>query len=60
MTIRPDFTKVGAGLNHFLIYFTARSYWGGPKLDVDCGLSTRLVIDVSELPHHQFDIAALR
>ena len=35
MTIRPDFTKVGAGLNHFLIYFTARSYWGGPQLDVD-------------------------
>ncbi len=35
LTIRPDFTKVGAGLNHFLIYFTARSYWGGPQLDVD-------------------------
>jgi hypothetical protein len=35
LTIRPDFAKVGAGLNHFLIYFTARSYWGGKGLDVD-------------------------
>ena len=35
MTIPRDFTKTGAGLNHFLIYFTARSYWGGPQLDVD-------------------------
>ena len=35
MTIPREFTKTGAGLNHFLIYFTARSYWGGKALDVD-------------------------
>lgn len=35
LTIRPDFAKLGVGLNHFLVYFTARSYWGGPQLDVD-------------------------
>lgn len=23
--------NAGMGLNHFLVYFTARSYWGGPK-----------------------------
>jgi tetratricopeptide (TPR) repeat protein len=35
MTIPREFTKTAGGLNHFLIYFTARSYWGGKELDVD-------------------------
>ncbi len=35
LTIGRDFAKAGAGLNHFLVYFTARSYWGGKDLDVD-------------------------
>lgn len=35
LTIRPDFAKVGVGLNHFLIYFTARGYWGGKNVDAD-------------------------
>ncbi len=33
ITLSMDFSKVGAGLNHFLVYFTARSYWGGKDLD---------------------------
>ena len=35
ITLTMDFAKTGAGLNHFLVYFTARSYWGGKELDVD-------------------------
>jgi hypothetical protein len=35
LTVRQDFEKVGLGFNHFLVYFTARSYWGGPQGDVD-------------------------
>jgi hypothetical protein len=35
ISMTMDFLKSGAGLNHFLIYFTARSYWGGKGLDVD-------------------------
>ena len=35
ITLSLDFTKAGAGLNHFIVYFTARSYWGGKELDVD-------------------------
>lgn len=35
LTIPANFTKSGAGLNHFLLYFTARSYWGGEELDGD-------------------------
>ena len=29
LTVRQDFDKVGIGFNHFLVYFTARAYWGG-------------------------------
>lgn len=29
-----DFSENAAGLNHFLIYFTARMYWGGKEQDV--------------------------
>lgn len=35
ITLTMDFAKAGAGLNHFIVYFTARSYWGGKELDVD-------------------------
>lgn len=35
LTARQDFDKVGIGLNHFMVYFTARMYWGGKAADVD-------------------------
>ena len=35
LTVRQDFDKVGIGFNHFLVYFTARMYWGGKDADVD-------------------------
>jgi len=35
LTARQDFDKVGIGFNHFLVYFTARMYWGGKDADVD-------------------------
>ncbi len=35
LSVRQDFDKVGLGYNHFLVYFTARSYWGGQNADVD-------------------------
>jgi hypothetical protein len=35
LTMKPDFDKVGIGYNHFMIYFTARMYWGGKDADVD-------------------------
>ncbi|HEV7403309.1 MAG TPA: DUF4838 domain-containing protein [Chthoniobacteraceae bacterium] len=38
LTIRPDFATVGIGLNHFLVYFTARMYWGGKAQDADAML----------------------
>lgn len=28
LSVRQDFDKVGIGFNHFLVYFTARAYWG--------------------------------
>ncbi len=34
LTVRQDFDKVGIGFNHFLVYFTARMYWGGKDADV--------------------------
>ena len=30
-----DFDTKGIGFNHFLVYFTARMYWGGREADVD-------------------------
>jgi predicted negative regulator of RcsB-dependent stress response len=38
LTIRPDFATLGIGLNHFLVYFTARMYWGGKEQDADAML----------------------
>ncbi len=35
LTVRNDFDKVGIGFNHFMVYFTARMYWGGKDADVD-------------------------
>lgn len=35
LTVRRDFDTVGVGFNHFLVYFTARMYWGGKEADVD-------------------------
>lgn len=35
LSVRQDFDKVGIGFNHFMVYFTARMYWGGPDADVD-------------------------
>lgn len=29
-----DFSEKAIGYNHFLIYFTARMYWGGPQQDI--------------------------
>jgi hypothetical protein len=36
--VRQDFDRVGIGFNHFLVYFTARMYWGGKDADVDAML----------------------
>jgi hypothetical protein len=35
LSVRQDFDKVGIGFNHFMVYFTARMYWGGKDADVD-------------------------
>jgi hypothetical protein len=33
LSVRQDFDKVGIGFNHFMVYFTARAYWGGRAYD---------------------------
>ena len=38
LTVRQDFDKVGIGFNHFLVYFTARAYWGGKDVSADAML----------------------
>lgn len=30
-----DFGEMGGGLNHFMVYFTARMYWGGKDQDIN-------------------------
>ncbi len=35
LSARQDFDKVDIGFNHFMVYFTARMYWGGKNADVD-------------------------
>ena len=30
-----DFSERGAGLNHFMVYFTARMYWGGKDQNIN-------------------------
>ncbi len=39
LTVRQDFDQVAIGFNHFLVYFTARAYWGGQ--DTDAGAMLR-------------------
>ncbi len=34
LSIRQDFHQKAIGFNHFLVYFTARMYWGGKQQDV--------------------------
>ena len=38
LSVRQDFDKVGIGFNHFLVYFTARAYWGGQDVSADAML----------------------
>ncbi|MBL9132311.1 MAG: DUF4838 domain-containing protein, partial [Verrucomicrobiaceae bacterium] len=38
LSVRQDFDKVGIGFNHFLVYFTARAYWGGKDTNADAML----------------------
>ncbi|MBI2478922.1 MAG: DUF4838 domain-containing protein [Planctomycetia bacterium] len=38
LTVAQDFDKNGIGFNHFLVYFTARAYWGGDGYDPDAAL----------------------
>ena len=38
LSVSRDFATEDIGLNHFLVYFTARMYWGGPGADVDAML----------------------
>ena len=56
LTVRQDFEKVGMGLNHFLIYFTQRMYWGGPAQDVDAMFREycRLFYGPAETEMHRF------
>lgn len=35
LTVNRHFATDGIGFNHFLVYFTARSYWGGKDADGD-------------------------
>jgi hypothetical protein len=32
--LSQDFSEKGGGLNHFMVYFTARMYWGGEDQDI--------------------------
>jgi hypothetical protein len=38
LSVARDFATNGIGFNHFLVYFTARMYWGGKDADVDAML----------------------
>lgn len=35
LSVSRDFATKDIGFNHFLVYFTARMYWGGSDTDVD-------------------------
>ncbi|MCA9049274.1 MAG: DUF4838 domain-containing protein [Planctomycetaceae bacterium] len=35
LSIGQNFDTDGIGFNHFMVYFTARMYWGGPDADAD-------------------------
>ena len=38
LSVAQDFSTKGIGFNHFMVYFTARMYWGGKDADVDAML----------------------
>jgi hypothetical protein len=38
LSVRQDFDTAGIGFNHFLVYFTARAYWGGQDVSADAML----------------------
>ncbi len=38
LSVGKDFATKDIGFNHFLVYFTARMYWGGRTADVDAML----------------------
>lgn len=38
LSVAQDFDQQGIGFNHFLVYFTARAYWGGGDYDPDAAL----------------------
>ncbi len=38
LSVGPDFDKKDIGFNHFLVYFTARAYWGGKEYDPEAEL----------------------
>lgn len=38
LSAAQDFSTNGIGFNHFMVYFTARMYWGGKDADVDAML----------------------
>ncbi|MEZ6126929.1 MAG: DUF4838 domain-containing protein [Planctomycetaceae bacterium] len=38
LSVTQDFSTNGIGFNHFMVYFTARMYWGGKDANVDAML----------------------
>jgi hypothetical protein len=56
LTINQKFATDGIGFNHFLVYFTARSYWGGKEADGDALLREycRLFYGPAETEMHAF------
>ncbi|MBT5019198.1 MAG: DUF4838 domain-containing protein [Planctomicrobium sp.] len=39
LSVTRDFSTKDIGFNHFMVYFTARMYWGGKTADVDAMLN---------------------
>jgi hypothetical protein len=56
LTAGRDFDTAGIGLNHFLVYFTARMYWGGKDTDGEAMLREycRLFYGPAEKEMHAF------
>ena len=51
-----DFDTAGIGFNHFMVYFTARMYWGGKEADGDAMFQEycRLFYGPAEKEMHAF------
>ncbi len=51
-----NFDKTGLGFNHFMVYFTAKMYWGGKNQDADAIFREycRLFYGPAEKPMHDF------